>query len=174
MLAALIAVISLLIWGVSAVFGGGDKASSSPQATGTSQGKPAPDEPCKPADLKLALNTAPSSVTTGNDAAFDVAVTNGGEHACTIDLGDKARVLTITSGKDRIWSSADCPSEGSASRLVLLRPGSMNTSTVVWDGARSDSKCAEDLPKPRPGTYKLEVQLEGVKPVEHRFEIAKG
>lgn len=158
---------------ISKAFGGEEEPEPKPTATqAQSEDKPAPDDPCKPADLKLALSSAPDQVASGKDAAFDVAVTNNGENACTVDVGDKSRVLTISSGSDRIWSSSDCPSEDDASRLVLLRPGSAHTSTVVWDGNRSDSKCNKDLPKPRPGTYNLDVEMKDVKAIEHRFEIS--
>src|SRR5699024_11708131 len=46
---------------------------------------------------------------------------------------------------DGIWSSADCPAKDDESRLVLLRPGSANVNTVIWDGARSNAECATDL-----------------------------
>jgi len=172
-LAVVVVVIALIGLFISKAFGGDDKPEPEPTPTQAQDDeKPAPDDPCKPADLTLALNSGPDQVASDKDAAFDIAVTNNGENACTVDVGDKSRVLTITSGADRIWSSADCPSEDDASRLVLLRPGSAHTSTVVWDGNRSDAKCSEDLPKPRPVTYTLDVEMKDVKTVEHRFEIS--
>jgi len=171
-----VAVIVLVAAGffISRVFGSSDESDPKPAVTptDTEDAAPAPDEPCQPEDISLALNTAPEKIDAGKDAAFDVAVTNNGKNACTIDLGDKSRVLTITSGNDGIWSSADCPAKDDESRLVLLRPGSANVNTVIWDGARSNAECATDLPKPRPGTYKLKVEMKDVDPVEHRFDIS--
>lgn len=169
---AVVVLVSLVLF-VSNAFGGEKKAEPDPTPTNAQDdAKPAPDEPCKPADLALAMSSAPEAVTAGKDAAFDVSVTNKGEYACTVDVGDESRVLTITSGSDRIWASADCASDEDASRLVLLKPGSAHTSTVVWDGERSNKKCDSDLPKPRPGTYNLEIEMNGVKPAEHRFNIS--
>lgn len=158
---------------ISGVFGSSDEADPEPTAAPTkTEEDPSPDAACDPKDLALTLNDPAEEVAAGKEAAFDVGVTNNSSDPCTVDVGDESRVLTITSGSDRIWSSADCPSEGEDSRLVLLRPGSTKVDTVIWDGKRSNEKCDSDLPQPRSGTYKLEVELEDVEPVEHSFNIS--
>ena len=163
----------LIVFFAGRVFGSSDEPDPKPTAEPTSEETktPSPDESCDPKNISIALNAGPNSIESGKDAAFDIAVTNNGSDACTIDLGDKSRVLTITSGSDRIWSSQDCATEEEASRLVLLRPGSANVATVVWDGQRSDKQCTSDLPSPRSGTYKLEIKMKDVDVVEHRFNI---
>ncbi|HLR56237.1 MAG TPA: hypothetical protein VK096_05700 [Actinomycetales bacterium] len=158
---------------ISGVFGSSDDADPEPTAAPTkTEEVSSPDAACDPKDLSLTLNDPAEEVEAGKEAAFDVGVTNNSADPCTVDVGDESRVLTITSGSDRIWSSADCPSEDDDSRLVLLRPGSAKVNTVIWDGKRSDEKCDSDLPQPRTGTYKLEVEMEDVESVEHSFNIS--
>lgn len=172
-LAVVVILIAALVFLITRLFGGSKEAEPQPTTSSEQQqSESSPDSPCVPADLEVKLVSGPEAVEVGSEAEFEVAVINGGAEACTVDVGAESRVLTITSGNDRIWSSQDCASEDAASRLVLLRAGSEHTDTAVWDGARSDADCSQDLPKPRPGTYQLKIEIPGAEAAEHRFKVS--
>lgn len=169
---AIILVVGLIFLITKLIGGSADPEPQPTPAAEQQELQPAPDTPCGPEDLALEMIAGPDSVAAGSEATFEVSVTNNGENACTVDVGDESRVMTITSGDDRIWSSKDCASADDASRLVLLRSGSDYTDNAVWDGARSDAECSEDLPAPLPGTYQLQIEIAGTSAQEHRFTIS--
>jgi hypothetical protein len=107
---------------------------------------------CTPVDLALTLTTATRSFGPEEQPVFTAGITNTGAAACTVDAGDAAREIVITSGTDRIWSSLDCPVESPA-RLLLLEAGARDEVEVTWPRVRSAAGCPADLPAPRAGTY---------------------
>jgi hypothetical protein len=88
-----------------------------------------------------------------------------------VDAGLANQALVITSGADRIWSSADCPSEASGERLLLMAPGAAEAMPVAWPRVRSAEGCAGDLPEPRPGTYTAVAVVAGVQSGQVVFEL---
>ncbi len=183
-LAALI-VAATLVW--TLVQGGGTpsdaKAGSSPSADGKTEGDDDGEatgndsgdstgaaSPCTAENLELTVASGRNSYAAGASPSFTVTVTNTGDAGCTVDVGDASRELLITSGSDRIWSSLDCESE-EPSRNLLLGAGKSDTHEVSWDRIRSDEKCSDGLPTPRPGTYKAQVKLNGAESEQATFAL---
>ena len=103
---------------------------------------------------------APKKPTT-----FQLSLINGSEKTCIARVTKKNFELTISSGSDRIWSTADCPS--------VIKPisGKLGSEyaiawTLTWDGKRSKSKCRSAREAPSPGKYVVTAQLEDAEPVE--------
>lgn len=115
---------------------------------------------CTPADVQITLAPDATSYPLGATAAFQVSIVHTGENPCTIDAGLVTREVLITSGSDRIWSSADCDTAGS--RLLLLAPGNQDVETVPWATQRSAPGCPADLPAPGAGTYQAVVNAPGL------------
>lgn len=99
---------------------------------------------------------------------FQLSLINGSEETCIARVTRKNFELTIYSGSDRIWSTADCPS--------IIKPISRKLGseyaiawTVAWDGKRSKSNCKSARQAPGPGRYVVTAQLEGAVPVELRM-----
>ncbi|NCT91684.1 hypothetical protein GXB85_12085 [Cellulomonas sp. APG4] len=101
---------------------------------------------------------------------LSLAVANTSEQACTVDVGSGNAVVTVMSGSDRIWSSADCAADV-PERLLLLDPGAADTSTVDWARERSDAECTAGLPAPRPGTYTAQATLLEIESATAVFEL---
>lgn len=116
---------------------------------------------CAAENLEVVVEAGRQTYPDGGRPSFTITVTNTGDSGCTVDAGDASRELLITSGSDRIWSSLDCPAGEGASRNLLLTAGSSDTHDVTWDRTRSDESCSDNLPEPRPGTYKAQVRLNG-------------
>jgi hypothetical protein len=126
---------------------------------------------CAPETLTTTLAADAPSYPAGATPTFTVTLSNTGDSACTVDAGLTNQALVITSGADRIWSSADCPSEASGERLLLMAPGAAEAMPVAWPRVRSAEGCAGDLPEPRPGTYTAVAVVAGVQSGQVVFEL---
>ncbi|MBE1531723.1 hypothetical protein [Actinomadura algeriensis] len=118
-----------------------------PTVTVTVTTTPTPGEDgaaCEDDDVVVTLGAAAKTYAKGAKPTFRVMVVNTAENACAFDTGTLD--LRITSGDDRIWSSAECR-DGNAAKETLRR-GVPYVREVVWDRRRGcDGKGA------RPGTY---------------------
>jgi hypothetical protein len=84
-----------------------------------------------------------------------IGIANKGRVACTRDVGQPAREIRVTSGADRVWSSDDCSTGGSAN-VVTLQPGAAPlTFSVTWARKRSVPGCKPGQRDVAPGTYRL-------------------
>ncbi|QDW62484.1 hypothetical protein [Oerskovia sp. KBS0722] len=126
------------------------------------QGKVAPPEPqevsatgykaCQAKDVTLWLAASKTEYAVGEKPTFTTTLTHVGHRPCLIDASTAVQAITITSGTDRIWSSADCPA---ASKDLLMAPGDVWTETVTWNRDRSAPECATGLPGTQPGSYSV-------------------
>jgi hypothetical protein len=101
---------------------------------------------------------------------FQLSLINGSDQTCMAKVTKKNFELTIDSGSDRIWSTADCPSlVNSISRK--LRAEHAVAWSLTWDGKRSKPDCKSARKVLRPGTYVATAQLAGAAPVELRMIV---
>ena len=103
---------------------------------------------------------------------LDLSLINGSGKACQLSLNSGNFTLTIYSGRDRIWSTADCTD--------LVKPTSVKIATedayewrLVWDGRRSKASCKTRPEVPKPGTYVATAQFKGAQPVQLRMFLHK-
>lgn len=148
----------ILVWGVKAVVGlfSSDGAGAPTSSASAAQAPVA----CTAADVEISLVSDSTTYVVGSLANFTITLTHIGTAPCTLDGGNVGRELLITSGADRIWSSADCDTAGA--KLLLLSPGNSESTTINWATDRSAPGCATDLPAPRPGTYRAAVTTSGI------------
>ncbi|TGJ95184.1 hypothetical protein DLJ96_16375 [Actinotalea fermentans ATCC 43279 = JCM 9966 = DSM 3133] len=128
------------------------------------QGKVAPPEPqevsatgykdCQAKDVTLGLAASKAEYAVGEKPSFTVTLTHVGSRPCLIDASPAVQEITITSGSERIWSSADCPAE---STDLLMAPGDEWPTSVTWQRDRSAPECTTGLPAALPGTYSAVV-----------------
>ncbi|WP_369183789.1 hypothetical protein [Streptomyces sp. Y1] len=89
-----------------------------------------------------------------------LTVKNSGA-ACRVDLGRTASAITVSSN-DRIWSSADCPTEKGNLWVQVPANGSQGE-TFTWDRSRSKPECASPDAAPVPaGNYQVVAELTGI------------
>lgn len=169
-----IVILGLVIWFVfSKVFGGSDEGAtpgSSPEPTAgvTTSGAPADSDAsgaqaCGSDDLAVTTVANPAAVATESPVKFDVSVAYDGTSTCLLDTGAEGTELLITSGSDRIFSSADCPDDATIpSTQLLLEEGAKETLSVTWNGQRSLPECATVTAVPGAGTYNATLTLQGV------------
>jgi hypothetical protein len=109
-------------------------------------------DPCDPADLVVHLQTLRDVYPAGAHPTFLLMLVNTGPVACTADVGPRTLEVRITSGPDRVWSTADCVS-GDTARHRRLERGIPFVRTIDWNRHRSGTDCAAPHPPARPGTY---------------------
>ncbi|HEY3438946.1 MAG TPA: hypothetical protein VGK35_14770 [Actinotalea sp.] len=168
-LAAVIGIASLLTkLGDGAAAAGDSATDPTTAATDDTSGVPVA---CAPTAVTIAVTADARTYSAPNQPVLTVGVTNTGTVACSIDSGEGAREVLVTSGTDRIWSSADCRGE-TTPNLLLLDPGARQDVTVTWPRVRSAAGCTADLPEPRPGTYQATVTMLGATSTPLAFQLS--
>jgi hypothetical protein len=141
------------------------KVTVSPSAPGRRAG-----DACAPNDVVVTLASKAETYTGKAQPQFLVSVVNTGKRACTFAVGPKELEVRITSGPDRIWSSAHC-ARGADSSIRLLKRGIPYASTITWDRRRSSDGCDGSRSLARPGTYVVAVQADRHKPQREVFRL---
>ncbi|WP_345555600.1 hypothetical protein [Streptomonospora halophila] len=146
--------------------GGGDSGDESGGGSdggggsGGSEGVAAPEapgDPCRPSDVVVTIKTDKSDYDWNDKPKFKLTLVNTEDQTCTVDVGPKSLELRVTSGDDRIFSTADCAG-GSSSDKQKLQRGVPYTTTVTWDRKRSWKDCPDrDVTAKRPGTYVVQL-----------------
>ncbi|WP_329119072.1 hypothetical protein [Streptomyces sp. NBC_01465] len=135
--------------------GGGDSAGQRVPA-----GSSLPD--CTAAAVQLTLRNPKNTYEPGEKPKFELVAKNVSATSCKVDFGPKAAVVTVTSADDKvIWSSKDCPKDGSL--LFQVPANSTITHAVQWNRSKSAPNCATPPPgSATPGTYLIEASLPGM------------
>jgi len=128
--------------------------SASPGASASASASPSAATACDPTALEVEPSAGEDSYAVGASPRLSLSITNTGTTPCTRDLGQAQVELTVTSGRDRIWSSDDCAPGGDPD-LVTLLPGEPVVQNVTWDGRRSLPGCAGEKAQAQPGTYRV-------------------
>ncbi|MCW2899759.1 MAG: hypothetical protein JWO67_2024 [Streptosporangiaceae bacterium] len=131
-----------------------------------------PGDACPPGDVVVNLSSKASDYRGSAEPQFVLSVVNTGKHACTFGVGPKELELRITSGPDRVWSSAHCV-RGDGSAIRLLKRGIPYAATITWDRRRSTGGCGGARSPARPGTYVAAVKADNVKAEREVFRLRR-
>jgi len=126
--------------------------------TTTTTPKPAPavdGGPCYDKDLVVNMSAADDTYTGSERPEFRITVVNTGKGSCRFDTGSLD--VRVTSGSDRLWSSAECRDEDAPK--ATLRRGIPYVDTITWDRNRG----CKSSTQARPGTYVADLKGEKVK-----------
>lgn len=138
-------------------------ADGSPAATAQGEfdpgSKASPGLPeCAPENLVFSV-AGEKTVAVDGTQSLVMTVTNADTVACVADLGPEAFSLRITSGKDPIWSTMDCPEWG-PNASPSLDPNGTWQWTTTWPVQRS-RQCDLLSAKLGPGTYVASASVVG-------------
>lgn len=125
--------------------------STTPSATESSSPTPTGPVACDKTNTGVDL-AAYKKVKQDAKQPFRIAVTNTGGVACVLDLTAANFSLTVTSGKDRIWTTADCAKWVPAKKQTLKQQKAYEF-TIEWGVDRSGSGCKLAKSLLNPGTY---------------------
>lgn len=138
-----------------------------PTATGTPVVLAAPSGPCSIDEITV-TPTVPTAVAGGTVSL--VLELTGIRPACTFSVTSKTVVAKVTSGKDRIWSTQDCPNAIKATSVVV-RSAAPTQVVIPWSGRRSDQDCTKATPWALPGYYHLVAAVIGSDPGDAQFHL---
>jgi hypothetical protein len=189
-----LAVAVLLVLGLGKLLGGTgeDEPGSTVQVTTSSarqaSGAPAMIGPVAPSRKLRTKTGLPQPPPSGDCSEDEVSVLpsitrawvggpvvirlqlQGTQPACTFRVSPETMVVKIVSGKDRIWSSQDCP-DRIPTTSVVVRSGAPVEVPVIWSGRRSDEDCSPRLPWALPGFYHVFAAALGSTPSDLQFEV---
>ena len=130
-----------------------------------------PEVPSSGPCLDNAITTTPEvpEAVAGSRIIINLQLT-GTVPACSFKTGPKTLAVKITSGKDSIWTSLDCPTAIPV-KEVVVRAGSPTVVPVRWSGRRSDPDCSQQGKWALPGFYHVEAATLGSDPSDLQFEV---
>jgi hypothetical protein len=128
-------------------------SASTPAATQTPSATPTPTGPlaCDQTNSSLSL-AGYQKVKQNAKQSFKVGLKNTGAQSCVLDLTASNFSLSVTSGTDRIWSTADCAKWVPAKKQTLKAQQAYEFS-IEWGVRRSAAGCNEAKGLLKPGTY---------------------
>ncbi|MFC4533748.1 hypothetical protein [Sphaerisporangium dianthi] len=129
-----------------------------------------PGDRCDNSDLVVSLRGRSEVYAGRRSPKFLLTVVNIGRVECTVDVGPRAIEVRITSGADRVWSTADCVS-GEGADVRRLSRGVPHVRMVDWDRRRSAPDCRAARPEARDGTYVATARLGGLKSPKVVFHL---
>lgn len=185
----------LLVFGVAKVLTAGSDASSEPEkaaqvaaqptrtalptTTATVKQKPgkrhapvlaAPDGPCADKDIAVTPEVTQAVAGPRGDVFIVLHLRTLESPACTWQVSHESLTLKISSGKDDIWSSRECPRVVPTRDVVVRRAVSTDVG-VTWNGRRSDDDCSRSADWALPGYYHVAVAALAGEPADEQFEL---
>ena len=127
-----------------------------------------PDGPC--ADEDIAVSPDVKDPVAGRDVSVVLHLRTLTDPACTWRVTPDTLTMKITSGKDDIWSSRECP-RAITRESVVVRNAVDTTVKVVWNAKRSDDRCSRLTEWALPGYYHLEAAALAGEPADVQFEL---
>ncbi|GAA3556914.1 hypothetical protein [Kribbella ginsengisoli] len=134
------------------------KTSESKKATETSTKTPK-DVTCTGRDVRIEVVPATRTLTSGNSMNLVIQLSAVREE-CRVAVDPTVLSLTITSGKDQIWTTEHCEKVVPRAILILAK-GKQSTVTIPWDGRRSRPGCLPGQLQAKPGTYVAKAVYDG-------------
>ena len=188
-LVAVIVVLALLWWLISALTGGDGDATTAPAPSESTEATPTPTpaatptasaEPtatttpgsgeCADDELTLDVLTDRTEYAANQDPRLTLRVVNSSARTCERDVGQAALELQIRSGEQVFWSSDHC-NPGGDPDVVSLAPGDGERVTVLWDRGRSAEGCPDDLGDVDAGDYVAVARVGSLNSSESAFTL---
>lgn len=127
----------------------------------------APTGPCSLDEVTVTPTIR--SAAAGREVQVTLQLT-GIQPACTLGISANSLAVRITSGKDRIWSSQQCP-RSIKRQTVTVRSAAPAKLTVAWSGRRSNDGCTRSTAWALPGYYHATAAVIGSEPADAQFRL---
>lgn len=129
---------------------------------------PEPSGPCLASDIDA--TPVVKDAEAGRDVKLRFRLATRLSLACTWQASSDTLTLKVTSGKDLIWTSQQCPKAVPTKDLVLRRDKARWVN-VSWSGRRSDEGCPRATEWSLPGWYHVSVAPLGGEPEDTQFKL---
>lgn len=152
-------------------------STSKSESKGSTKSSPKPSKRdgktlCPADDLRVSVRTDQKFYSPKESPKITVIVVNLRKSTCYVDLGKEAASLTIISGKDRIWSNADC-TDRPDEKLKKFASGDVYTSSVTWKRDRSAKGCPGTDATAEPGYYVIDAKVGKAEPDDRPVFVLK-
>ena len=127
-----------------------------------------PDGPCS--DQDIAVEPDVRKPVAGRDVTIVLRLRTLSADACTWRVSHDSLTLKITSGKDDVWSSRECPRAIPRS-TVVVRKAVSTTVQVTWNSRRSDDTCSRLTEWAMPGYYHVVAAALAGEPADVQFQL---
>lgn len=128
----------------------------------------APEGECN--DTDIAVTPKVTNAVAGRDVMVVLQLRTLESAACTWQVSPDSLAVKITSGKDDIWSSRECP-RAIPTRSVVVRKAVTTNVGVVWSSRRSDESCSRFTDWALPGWYHVTAAALGGEPSDLQFQL---
>ncbi|MBM7791337.1 hypothetical protein [Tenggerimyces flavus] len=136
-----------------------------PQPKPTAKPKPKPKPTgtpiCPDSVVSIAADAKNSKSPAGKPVLIEVELENTASVACRVTVDAKSLQVTVTSGKDQIWTTEHCVAAINPGPFTL-QAGKVRTLGIVWMGERSKKGCPTGQQKSLPGFYAVDASFNGI------------
>jgi hypothetical protein len=146
-----------------------DSESSAPP-TRTSTTPRRDDGRCAAGAVRVSVVPVARKVSAGRPLNLHVSLSTARADGCAATVDPGRLVVTVTSGKDRIWTTSHCVKAIPRATLALAA-GKPSTTTVTWDGHRSAATCPANQATAKPGTYVVQAVYAGLPSSLQAFQV---
>jgi hypothetical protein len=120
---------------------------------------PAAPQACDPLSVRTGL-AGFKKLAQGSAQVFKVSLTNATAVPCVLAVSASTFSVAVTSGKDRIWNTADCAAWVPAKKVTLASQQGY-VFEVKWPGVRSSSGCKTTKATVPAGVYVAKATYTG-------------
>ncbi len=131
---------------------------------------PEPEGVCLAEDIEV--RPVVKKPVAGRPVVLALRLTTITTPACYWRVSPSTITLTITSGKDHIWSSRECRRSIPASDVVLRQTEPVWV-RVNWSARRSDEECSKRTLWALPGWYHLQAAALAGEPEDVQFQLVR-
>jgi hypothetical protein len=128
-----------------------------------------PSGPCAASDV--AITPSVPKPIAGGDISLVLDISSLNTPACTWTLSGTTMALSITSGRDMIWSTTQC-AKAIPTQDLTLRQADPTRVRLTWDARRSEPGCPTQTEWALPGTYHLHVAALAGQPQDVTFLLS--
>ncbi|GCD89711.1 hypothetical protein [Nocardioides sp. LS1] len=128
----------------------------------------APSGPCS--DEDIAVEPDVKQPVAGSDVRIVLKLRTLTEEACTWRVSKDTLTVKVTSGKDEIWSSRQCP-RVVPTEDVVVRRAVTETVALTWNAKRSDDTCSRFTDWALPGYYHVVAAALAGEPADLQFKL---
>jgi hypothetical protein len=148
----------------------GRKHKKKPKPTPTEPPLAEPTGPCTSSDVTAVPEV--KKAVGGAEVLIALELRTQVAEACTWTVSPDTMTLKITSGRDDIWSSRECPAAISTREVVVRRDVGTKVG-VQWNGKRSDADCTPLTEWAYPGFYHVTAAALAGEPSDVQFELTR-
>lgn len=129
-----------------------------------------PDGEC--VDSDIAVTPTVDEAVGGSPITIVLELRTIAAEACTWQVSPQSVSVKITSGKDDIWTSLECP-RAVPRKDVVVRQAVSTEVEVTWSARRSDEGCTRNTAWALPGWYFVKAAALAGEPADLHFEVTR-